>query len=146
MFGSSGVRGIVGKEMNPRLALKIGEACATLYKKVVVGNDPRTSSIAIKNALISGLIFCGARVCDAGLVSTPTLAYAARKYDAGIMVTASHNPAEYNGIKIFNKDGSGLSMEDARKIEEIIKEGKVEYINWNEFSDLKRENAIEEHV
>ena len=103
MFGSSGIRGIVGKEITPKIALKIGEACGQIYKKVVIGNDSRTSSIMIKNAVTAGLLSYGVDVTDAGMVSTPTLAYAARDYDAGIMITASHNPPEYNGVKIFNK-------------------------------------------
>jgi len=122
MFGSSGIRGIVNEEITPELALKVGKACGSLYKKVVIGNDPRTSSLMIKNALISGLLSCGADVVDIGFVSTPTLAYSAKKYDIGIMITASHNPSEYNGIKIFNRDGSGISLKEAGRIEKIIRE------------------------
>lgn len=145
MFGSSGVRGIVGKEMNPRLALKIGEACGQIYGNVVIGNDPRTSSIMIKNAVISGLLACGAEVTDVGMVATPTLAYASRDYDIGIMITASHNPAEYNGIKIFNKDGSGISLKDAKKIEELIKK-EPKYVAWNEIGNVEQRDAIKEHL
>ncbi len=145
MFGTSGIRGIVGKEINPGMALKVGEACGTLYKKVVVGYDPRTSSIMIRNAVIAGFLACGADVVDAGMVSTPTLAYAARKFDVGIMVTASHNPAEYNGIKIFNKDGSGLSLKETGKIEKMIMEEK-EYAGWDKIKGLRHENFIQEHM
>ena len=66
MFGTSGIRGVVNKEITPELALKVGEACGSIYKKVVVGNDPRTSSLMIKNALISGLLACGVDVDDIG--------------------------------------------------------------------------------
>lgn len=144
MFGSSGIRGVIGKEMNPRLALKIGEACGQIYKDVAIGNDPRTSSIMIKNAVIAGLLSSGAFVADVGLVSTPTLAYAARKHEIGIMITASHNPAEYNGIKLFNKDGSGISMKEAKKIEEML--DRIEYVKWNEIKDIRKEDAIKEHI
>lgn len=146
MFGSSGIRGIVNEEITPELALKVGKACGNLYKKVVIGNDPRTSSLMIKNALISGLLSCGADVFDIGLVSTPTLAYSAKKYDIGIMITASHNPSEYNGIKIFNRDGSGISLEEAKKIEEIVRENKIEYVKWDEMGEYKNEDAIDEHI
>ncbi|MCD6331105.1 MAG: phosphoglucosamine mutase [Thermoplasmata archaeon] len=145
MFGSSGVRGIVGKEMNPRLALKIGEACGQIYGNVVIGNDPRTSSIMIKNAVISGLLACGAEVTDVGMVATPTLAYAARNYDIGIIITASHNPAEYNGIKIFNRDGSGISLKDAKKIEELVKK-EPKYVEWNEIRSVEKKDVIKEHL
>ncbi len=146
MFGSSGIRGIVNEEVTPELALKVGKACGSLYKKVVIGNDPRTSSLMIKNALVAGLLSCGADVVDIGLVSTPTVAYSAKKYDIGIMITASHNPSEYNGIKIFNRDGSGISLKEAGRIEEIIRENKEKHVRWNEIGGYKNEDAIEEHI
>ena len=146
MFGSSGVRGVIGKEMNPRIALKIGEACGTLYKDVVIGNDPRTSSIMLKNAVISGLLSCGAKLIDGGLTPTPAVAYEARNHDIGIMITASHNPAEYNGIKIFEKDGSGIPMEKAHEIEEMIEKDKIEYARWNEYHDMERKNILNDYI
>ena len=149
MFGSSGIRGIVGKEITPKIALKIGEACGQIYKKVVIGNDPRTSSVMIKNAVTTGLLSYGVDVTDAGMVSTPTLAYAARDYDAGIMITASHNPPEYNGVKIFNKDGSGISMKEARKIEEKMKEEgshAKSYAKWDEIKQLKERDFVRQHM
>jgi len=147
MFGTSGIRGIVNKDITPELALKVGEACGSIYKKVVIGNDPRTSNIMIKNAVISGLIAYGTDVIDAGLVSTPTLAYAARNYDIGIMITASHNPSQYNGIKIFNRDGSGISLKEAKKIEEIIREDKKEYKRWDNLGKYEKGHGfIEEHI
>ncbi|RLF47985.1 MAG: phosphoglucosamine mutase [Thermoplasmata archaeon] len=146
MFGTSGIRGVVNKEITPELALKVGEACGSIYKKVVVGNDPRTSSLMIKNALISGLLACGVDVVDIGFVSTPTLAYSAKKYDIGIMITASHNPSQYNGIKIFKRDGSGIPLKEARRIEEIVRENKKRYVNWDEIGEYRKEDAIGEHI
>ena len=146
MFGTSGIRGVVNKEITPELALKVGEACGSIYKKVVVGNDPRTSSLMIKNALISGLLACGVDVVDIGFVSTPTLAYSAKKYDIGIMITASHNPSQYNGIKIFKRDGSGIPLKEERRIEEIVRENKKRYVNWDEIGEYRKEDAIGEHI
>ena len=145
MFGSSGIRGVVGKEMLPATALKIGEAVGSMYKNVVIGNDPRTSSIALKNALTAGLLFTGAKIFNAGLVPTPAIGYEARKHDAGIMITASHNPPEYNGIKIFEKDGSGISMEKAEEIEKLIEKEK-KYVEWNEFKKIEDVNIIPSYI
>jgi len=105
LFGSSGIRGVVNELITPELALKAGRALGLSNKSVVVGRDPRTSGPMIENALISGLLAMGARVTRVGVASTPTLAYAARNYDCGVMITASHNPPEYNGLKFWNPDG-----------------------------------------
>ncbi len=145
MFGSSGVRGVIGKEMLPATALKIGEAAGSMYENIVIGNDPRTSSIALKNALMSGLLFMGAKVFNAGLVPTPAIGYEARNHDAGIMITASHNPPEYNGIKIFEKDGSGISMEKAKEIEKLMEREK-KYIKWNEFKEIENVDIIPSYI
>ena len=92
LFGSSGIRGVINEQMTPELALKAGKALGSLKKSVVVGRDPRTSGQMVENALIAGLLASGAHATRIGVVSTPTLAYAARDYDCGVMVTASHNP------------------------------------------------------
>jgi len=144
LFGSSGIRGIANEEITPELALKVGKACGTLYKHMVIGNDPRTSSHMIKNAVTAGVLSAGAEITDIGLVSTPTLAHSARKYDAGIMITASHNPGKYNGIKLFNPDGSGFSVPQSEEIEKNM-EGKV--TPWNEIKNPRNYGmAIPEHV
>lgn len=144
LFGSSGIRGIANEEITPELALKVGKACGTLYKNIVIGNDPRTSSPMIKHAVTAGALSAGAEVTDIGLVSTPTLAHSARKYDAGIMITASHNPGKYNGIKLFNPDGSGFSMTQSEEIEKTI-EGKV--ASWDEIKTPRSYGmAISEHI
>ena len=117
MFGTSGIRGIVNREITVELALNIGKACGTLSKKMVIGNDPRTSSEMIKNAIIAGAISTGAEITDINLVSTPTLAHSTRKFDMGIMITASHNAGQYNGIKLFNSDGSGFSVKQSKEID-----------------------------
>jgi len=145
LFGSSGIRGIVNEEITPQLALKIGEATACLYKKIVIGYDPRTSSKMIKNAIISGLLSAGAEVTDISLTTTPTLAYSAKNFDIGVMITASHNPSQYNGIKFFNPDGSGISEREAKKIEEMLGKGKK--ARWNEIKQVRKyKGAINEHI
>ena len=105
LFGSSGIRGLANSEITPELALKVGLAVGTLRRSAVIGRDPRTAGEMIEFAMISGMLSAGCDVTRIGMVSTPTLAYAARNHDCGVMVTASHNPAEYVGIKLWNKDG-----------------------------------------
>ena len=109
LFGTSGIRGVADNKLI-QLALKVGLAVGKAYGSVVVGSDTRTSSDAMKHVLISGLLAAGARSCDAGVLPTPTLALAAREFDAGAMITASHNPPQYNGIKLLNPDGSALIL------------------------------------
>ena len=120
MFGSSGIRGIVNKRITPELAISVGLAAGSRCDSAVIGRDPRTASEIIEYALISGLAACGCDVTRIGLVSTPTLSYAARDYDCGVMVTASHNPAEYVGIKLWNRDGTAFNSQQQEEIESII--------------------------
>jgi phosphoglucosamine mutase len=146
LFGSSGIRGVVNEAVTPELALRVGKALGIKYRKVVVGRDPRTSGRMIENALVSGLLAMGARVDRVGVVSTPTLAYAAREYDCGAMVTASHNPPEYNGIKLWNPDGMAFSLEQQSSLERSIQED-VKGVNWRDVgSEMHRHDAIKSHI
>src|SRR3989344_6226214 len=120
LFGTSGISGIYGTELTLDLAIKVGRALGTYADSevVVIARDPRTSSLAIENAVVSGLESAGISVVRAGMIPTPTLSFAARKLNsAGVMVTASHNPAEYNGIKLWNPDGSAFTPEQENEIE-----------------------------
>lgn len=133
-FGTSGIRGIVGTELSPLLATKIGLAVATYVKggKIIVGHDSRTSSPMIESALISGLLSGGCQVQKLGLVPTPTLAYITKALSvaAGIMITASHNPPEYNGIKIFNKDAMAYTEDQQMELEQLIKHNYFHLPSW----------------
>ena len=127
IFKAYDVRGIYPKEINTDIGYKIGRALVlfTKAKEVVVGHDMRMSSSIIHNALIEGIIDQGADVIDIGLCSTPMLYFAARKSPAAVMVTASHNPQEYNGFKICGKNAISISGESGlKKIEELVKKGK----------------------
>ena len=108
LFGSSGVRGLVNSYLTPELACKVGLAVASHVKagKALVARDTRVSGSMIEDALVSGLLAGGVRVSLVGAVPTPVLAYATMrlKADVGFMLTASHNPPQYNGIKIFDGD------------------------------------------
>ncbi len=129
LFGTDGARGIANKELTCELAMNIGRAAAyvlteknTEKPKVLIGKDTRVSSNMLEMALAAGLCSVGADVVLVGFVPTPAIAFLVndREADAGIMISASHNPCEYNGIKIFDSNGFKLpdSMED--KIEKIV--------------------------
>lgn len=129
LFGTDGIRGIANEVLTCELALQVGRAAAMVLSDnsrrrpvFVVGMDPRMSSHMISQALTSGLCSVGADVLQLGVVPTPAVAYLVGKYkaDAGVMISASHNPAEYNGIKIFGGDGYKLpdALED--QIEAIV--------------------------
>jgi len=145
LFGTSGIRGVVDKKL-VHLALKVGLAAGKVYSSIIVGSDTRTSSDAMKHALISGLLAAGARCYDAGVMPTPTLAFATREFGAGAMITASHNPPEYNGIKLLNPDGSGLDAYQRRQIEEIISSDSFSVARWGEIkTGCLYDGAIEQH-
>lgn len=122
LFGTDGIRGIVGEDLTHELAMKVGEASAYVLGKkddlvVLVGRDTRVSGQMLASALSAGLMSQGAKVIDLGVVPTPAVSYLVKKYKAsmGAMISASHNPSEYNGIKLF--DGEGFKLPDATENE-----------------------------
>jgi phosphoglucosamine mutase len=132
LFGSSGVRGVVNSGMTPELACRIGMAVGSGAKNVVIGTDSRTSGQMMEAAVSSGLMACGCQVYSCGLVTTPTLAEATRCMDAGVMLTASHNPPEYAGIKLWNPDGMGFSVSQSDKIEKLVLSKMFKLKPWDE--------------
>ncbi|HCW03929.1 MAG TPA: phosphoglucosamine mutase [Clostridium sp.] len=128
MFGTDGVRGIANSELTAQLAYSLGRAGAfvltegTHKPKILVGMDTRISCDMLEAALVSGILSVGAEAICVGVVPTPAIAYLTRKYkaDAGVMISASHNPVEYNGIKFFNGNGYKLSDELEDRIQSII--------------------------
>ena len=127
--------------------MKTGLAVGKVYPNIVIGCDTRTTSDAMKHAFISGALMAGARCCDAGVIPTPTLALAAREFQSGAMITASHNPPEYNGIKLWNRDGSAFDEKQQGQIEEMVLKGSLPAARWNEINDSTTcEGAIESHI
>lgn len=129
LFGTDGVRGIANSELTCERAMEIGRAAATILSDgcrhaptFLIGCDTRASSDMLSAALAAGLCSVGANVIDVGVIATPAVAFLIGKYkaDAGIMVSASHNPAEFNGIKIFNGNGFKLADMLEERIEEIV--------------------------
>ncbi|NLL79472.1 MAG: phosphoglucosamine mutase [Clostridiales bacterium] len=132
MFGTDGVRGVANEELTPTLAMQLGQAGAFVLTKenehrptIMVGCDTRISGDMLANALMAGACSVGANVIYVGVLPTPAVAYLTRKYkvDAGVVISASHNPVEFNGIKFF--DGNGYKLPDSLEdeIEELIKNG-----------------------
>ena len=129
LFGTDGARGVAITELTCELAMNIGKAAAVVLTrhtdhrpKIIVGKDTRISSDVLESALCAGICAVGADVEILGVVPTPAVAYLVKKYnaDAGVMISASHNSVEYNGIKLFSKDGLKLSDEIESEIEELI--------------------------
>jgi phosphoglucosamine mutase len=131
LFGSSGIRGLIGREISVDLVMSIGSAVGSRYDRVVIGRDTRTSGDMMAMALSAGIMASGADVYDAGMVSTPTLARAAIDFDCGLMITASHNPAEYNGVKMWNQDGSAFDTAQMREVEALIGSRNFRRPAWN---------------
>ncbi|MEM4251051.1 MAG: phosphoglucosamine mutase [Candidatus Bathyarchaeia archaeon] len=144
LFGTSGIRGVVNNDLTPELVLRIGLAVATFTNsgRVAVGFDTRQSSGMVTHSLIAGLLAGGAEVENHGMIPTPVLAYLASDTDsdAGVMVTASHNPPEYNGVKIFDKDGMALDDDSQKKVEEIFESTNLKYADWR---DLRRAERVD---
>lgn len=128
LFGTDGVRGVANRELTASLSYDIGKAAAFVLSKgdkkptFIIGKDTRISGDMIECALAAGVMSVGGKVIRLGVIPTPAVAYLVRKYkaDAGVVISASHNSFEYNGIKIFNGDGYKLSDETEEKIEDII--------------------------
>ena len=127
LFGSSGIRKRFDKDLI-QIALAAGSAVASDSKKIIAGKDTRTTGDVLFDAFISGCLSNGANVRDAGIVPTPVTAFGTRFNDAGCMVTASHNPEEYNGLKLFNPDGSSFTRSQQETLEKSLK--KVTNGDW----------------
>lgn len=135
LFGTDGVRGIANEELTPNLALQLGQAGAYVLTKeldhkptIMVGCDTRISGDMLANALMAGICSVGANAVYVGVIPTPAVAYLTKKYkvDAGVVISASHNPVEFNGIKFFDGDGYKLPDELEDEIESLMKSNMQE--------------------
>lgn len=127
LFGTDGVRGVANRDLTPELAFKLGEAAGHFLGergrgRIVVGMDTRLSGDMLEGALVAGICSSGAGALRAGIVPTPAVAFLTRELgaDGGVVISASHNPAEYNGIKFFDRDGFKLPDEIEDEIEEFL--------------------------
>src|SRR5665647_3290706 len=134
LFGSSGVRGLANIDLTPILACKVALAVAThsKAKTALVARDTRVSGNMLEDALVSGLLSTGTDVLLADIVPTPVLAYATKALgaDIGFMLTASHNPPQYNGIKVFNSESLSYTDADQEAVEKIVADGTFAIADW----------------
>lgn len=158
LFGTDGVRGVANEELTPLLAMQLGQAGAYVLTKekehkptIMVGCDTRISGDMLANALMAGACSVGANAVYVGVVPTPAVAYLTRKYkvDAGVVISASHNPVEFNGIKFF--DGNGYKLPDSLEdeIEELIRTGMkgIKFPTGSRVGKIKyRTDAREEYI
>ncbi len=133
MFGTNGVRGVVNQDMNASLALQMGKAIGNVMPgTVAIACDTRDSCAMLKSAVSSGLMAVGCDVLDLGIVPTPAIQYYVKTHEvsAGVMITASHNPPEFNGIKVIAADGTEASHDQESQIEETY-DTEVPAVAWN---------------
>ena len=140
LFGTNGVRGIVGEDMHPELALGIGAALGSMRRgRIAVGRDTRTSGPALAAALEAGILSTGCDVVDLGVLPTPALQYIVRgRFVAGAMVTASHNPPEYNGVKVIDTDGTEMGDDQVIMLEDRLFARRFESAAWDRVGRLVR--------
>jgi phosphomannomutase / phosphoglucomutase len=140
LFGTNGVRGLANVELTPDMAIKVSLAIGTFFgrKKLLLGYDARTSGPMLAKAVISGLTSTGCQVYFAGMGPTPSIQFAVKnhKLDGGVLITASHNPPEYNGIKVIWSDGIETSHEQEEEIERIYFEGKFKFAPWDNLGEV----------
>lgn len=159
LFGTDGVRGVANAELTADIAMKIGKAVASILTKnksakakILIGKDTRISCDMLEGALVAGICSAGVDVFCLGVIPTPAVAYLVKKYNsaAGIMISASHNSFEFNGIKIFSENGYKLPDEIEEKIEKVVLgEVQEEIIDVN-YSDLGVKlickNAVDDYI
>lgn len=119
-FGSSGIRGPALTEVTPELLLRLGLAVGEAHRRIVVGRDGRLTGPALQQAFTAGALAAGAEVHDAGVLPTPALAHAARGFDLGAVLTASHNPAADNGLKLWTPRGQAVGAAERARIEAAL--------------------------
>jgi phosphoglucosamine mutase len=143
LFGSSGIRRKYGQELR-EIALAVGSLLGSSGDEILLGRDTRVTGPVLKNLVSAGILASGGNVRDAGVVPTPTVAFGARNHAAGAMITASHNPEEYNGIKLFNPDGSSFSRLRQNQVEEEIQQPR--WRNWERQGEIRQADALTPYI
>ena len=162
MLSISGLRGLIGQSLTPIVAAQYGAAVGTWFKsktkkpKIIVGRDSRPSGEMIESAFVSGLTSVGCQVVTLGLASTPGVALMVGRLhaDGGIVVTASHNPIEWNGIKVLRQDGIAPPPEQAQQIIDLFHENNPKYVTaqeipattFNDTMPIVHAQAILQHI
>ena len=149
LFGTFGVRRTANDVLTPEFASRLAACYGTQIKgTVAVGGDTRTTTPMLMQAVIAGLLSSGCDVVDLGILPTPGVQYAVRKYyDGGVMITASHNPPKYNGVKFLDKDGIGIPDEMDLAIEKLYFDGEPDRVEFSQIGQIyKNDKIIEEYI
>ena len=149
LFGTFGVRRTANDVLTPEFASRLAACYGTQIKgTVAVGGDTRTTTPMLMQAVIAGLLSSGCDVVDLGILPTPGVQYAVRKYyDGGVMITASHNPPRYNGIKFLDKDGIGIPDEMDLAIEKLYFDGEPDRVEFSQIGQIyKNDKIVEEYI
>ena len=150
LFGTNGVRGVVNDDMDVNLALRLGKAIGRFMGgKVALATDTRTSGAMLKHAVIAGLTAVGVEVMDLDVLPTPAIQYYVKLHDdvkGGVMITASHNPPQFNGIKCIDADGTEMPRSKEETIEEYYHSG-VPCVGWDQVGGVQKvSGAVERYV
>lgn len=141
LFGTNGIRGVVNQELTPEFVVKVGVAIGTYFKggRILIGHDCRTSNAIFENAITAGLASTGCQVLIGGCAPTPALQYAVHHFslDGAVIITASHNPAEYNGIKVVGPDGTEIARNEEEKIERAYFDEDFTRQPWNHLGSVQ---------
>ncbi len=148
LFGTNGVRGIVNRDLSSELALRLAMSLGTRARgTVAVGQDTRISGNMLSYAAVSGLLATGCRVINVGIAPTPAIQYFVRdNADAGIVITASHNPREYNGLKLIAGDGTEFGSEGEQAVEDIYFKGDFKLADWRGTGNISHANIIPPYI
>jgi phosphomannomutase len=151
MVGISGVRGVVGESLTPDVVTKYSSAFGMLCQcgKVVLGRDTRVSGEMVRAAVVCGLLSTGCEVIDLGICATPTVEIAVRelKANGGIIITASHNPIQWNALKFVGADGIFLSEKEGRRLSDLVENDRIKHGGWNKLGKVKFDQSwTEKHV
>ena len=151
MISTSGIRGIIGESLTPNVILKVAKAYGKLIGKgpVILGGDTRVSHEMVTNIVKSGLTAVGTDVIHIGKVTTPTVQQMIRHYKAkgGLVITASHNPIQWNGIKLMNDQGAFLTTEQFNIFKDFYDNDSAELVDWENLGSIEEvDDALFKHV
>ncbi|MCK4933899.1 phosphoglucosamine mutase [Candidatus Bathyarchaeota archaeon] len=150
LFGTSGIRGRVSTMITPQLVLKVGQALASFTEadRILVARDTRTTSPMLEHALIAGITSCGATALQQSVIPTPVLAYLTKQTEAaaGVMITASHNPPEYNGLKLYNPDTTAYNRIQQTQMEQLIDKREFQRSSWQNMGRTLSVDKTDQYV
>ncbi len=147
----SGIRGVVGESLAPEAATRFAAALGTYLRggRIILSRDGRASGEMLKHAVLAGLFSTGCAVDDIGIAPTPTVGVAVRSLGAAgaVQITASHNPAQWNGLKLFGPDGAVLSAEKGRYVQKLFESGAFTRVAWDRLGTMRvPPDILDEHL